>query len=81
MTEQQVLAQIEKLLAELAASKGEDAPRIQESTQLLGGDLPIDSLDLATLVRDLEDFTGRDPFRDGFINFRTAGELAKLYVA
>ena len=80
MTEQQVLGHIEKLLAELAASKGESAPRIQPNTELLGGELPIDSLDLASLVRDLEDLTGRDPFRDGFINFRTVGELAKLYV-
>ena len=32
------------------------------------------------LVRELEDVVGHDPFQDGFIEFRTAGELAKLYV-
>ena len=80
MNEQQVLGQIQKLLAELAENKGATLPPIQASTQLLGGDLPIDSLDLATLVRELEDVTGHDPFRDGFIDFKTVGELAKMYV-
>jgi hypothetical protein len=40
----------------------------------------IDSLDLAMLVREMEERVGHDPFQDGFIDFRTAGELAKLYV-
>jgi hypothetical protein len=31
------------------------------------------------LVRELEDVVGHDPFSEGFIEFRTAGELAKLY--
>ncbi len=80
MTEQEVLTQIEKLVAEIADSKGMDAPAITANIELLGGDLPIDSLDLASMVRELEDITGHDPFKDGFIDFRTAGELAKLYV-
>ena len=80
MTEQEVLTQIEKLLADIADSKGEDAPKITPEVELLGGDLPIDSLDLASLVRELEDITGHDPFKDGFVDFRTAGELARLYV-
>lgn len=80
MNEQQVLGHIQRLLAELAENKGASLPPIDGGTQLLGGDLPIDSLDLATLVRELEDVTGHDPFREGFINFRTVGELAQLYV-
>jgi acyl carrier protein len=79
MTEAQVLVHIEKLLAELSEAKGAPAPQIHPNTQLLGGDLAIDSLDLASLVRDLEEVTGNDPFREGFIDFRTAGELARLY--
>jgi hypothetical protein len=47
---------------------------------LLGGNLRIDSLDLAMLVRELEELNGHDPFAGGFIEFRTAGELAKLYI-
>jgi len=41
--------------------------------------LPIDSLDLAQIVLDLQSLTGRDPFEAGFIEFRTAGELASLF--
>ena len=80
MNEQQVFGHIQRLLAELAENKGASLPAINGNTQLLGGDLPIDSLDLATLVRELEDATGHDPFREGFIDFKTVGELARLYV-
>jgi acyl carrier protein len=80
MTEQQVLQQINELLAELMKAKGSPAPRVGADTELLGGEIDIDSLDLATLVRELEESIGFDPFADGFIEFRTAGELAKLYV-
>ena len=80
MTEQEMLQKIEGLLGEIAESKGEDPPKITPEVELLGGGLDIDSLDLASLVRELEELTGFDPFRDGFIEFKTAGELAKLYV-
>jgi acyl carrier protein len=60
--------------------KGSPAPRVVAETELLGGEIDIGSLDLATLVRELEEASGLDPFADGFIEFRTAGELAKLYV-
>jgi acyl carrier protein len=79
MSEQEILTQIESILSEVASMKGMDVPKIEPSTQLLDGSVPIDSLDLAVLVRELEEFTGYDPFRNGFINFRTAGELARLY--
>jgi acyl carrier protein len=80
MTEQQVLEQINELLAGLMNAKGSPVPRVVADTELLGGEIDIDSLDLATLVRELEESIGFDPFADGFIEFRTAGELAKLYV-
>jgi acyl carrier protein len=80
MTESQVLEQINHLLAELMNAKGSPVPRVVAETELLGGEIDIDSLDLATLVRELEEASGFDPFADGFIEFRTAGELAKLYV-
>jgi acyl carrier protein len=79
MTHQEVLNHIETILATIAASKGLAAPKIDPNMQLLGGGLPMDSLDLAALVVELEMVTGYDPFKAGFINFRTAGELAKLY--
>lgn len=43
------------------------------------GELPLDSLALAVIVVELEERTGKDPFKKGFIRFNTVGELAKLY--
>lgn len=80
MTEAEVLDAIRRIVTETIEDKGHDAPPINASTELLGGDLPIDSLDLATIVSGLEQAMGFDPFRKGFIEFRTVGELAKLYV-
>ena len=74
-----MLALIAEELARIAADKGEALPAIGPDTQFLGGDLPIDSLDLATLLVVLEQRTGQDPFRAGFIQFTTVGELAALY--
>jgi len=79
MNAQEVMGQIEKIIAGLVAAKGLKAPKIEAATELIGGGIAIDSLDLASLVRELEDVTGHDPFSEGFIEFRTAGELAKLY--
>ncbi len=42
-------------------------------------DTSLDSLDLAEVIVLLEEKTGKDPFLNGFINFKTIGELAKLY--
>jgi len=80
MNEEQILAEIGKAISQIMSDKGLSAPAITADTELLGGDLAIDSLDLAMLVRELEERVGFDPFQDGFIDFRTAGEMAKLYV-
>lgn len=80
MERKDVLETIQKLVGEILEQKGLDLMALDASTELLGGELGIDSLDLATLVRELEEATGRDPFGDGFVEFRTAGELADLYV-
>jgi acyl carrier protein len=80
MDEQQILGKIEKLVSDIVTAKGAKTPKIEAGTELLGGGVGMDSLDLAVLVRELEEATGHDPFADGFIEFRTAGELAKLYV-
>ncbi|MBP2315843.1 acyl carrier protein [Azospirillum soli] len=74
-----ILALIAEELAHIAADKGETLPAIDPDSAFLGGDLPIDSLDLATLLVVLEQRTGQDPFRAGFIQFNTVGELAALY--
>jgi len=80
MNEQQILGQISEIVQRILADKGLDARPITADTALLDGTVGIDSLDLAVLVRELEDVAGYDPFADGFIEFQTAGELAKLYI-
>ena len=47
--------------------------------RFLLSDLDPDSLNLALLIVKLEERTGRDPFRLGFENFETVGELVALY--
>jgi acyl carrier protein len=79
MTEQELFDLIRQIVDRIAASKGTTAPKMKSETMLLGGGLPIDSLDLAAIVVELEQATGVDPFKAGFVNFRTAGELARLY--
>jgi acyl carrier protein len=68
--------------ARILAEKGEVAAEmVTADTAFLDGPLPFDSLDLATLIVALEGATGKDPFRQGFRQFNTAGELAALYAA
>jgi acyl carrier protein len=79
MNRLQVLEHINAIINRLLAEKGERGSRITAGTVLLGGVAGVDSLDLALLVRELEDVVGRDPFHEGFVEFRTAEDLAKLY--
>jgi acyl carrier protein len=68
-----------RILAEIMAVKGLKAPQLAGDTVLLGGSLGIDSLDLAALVVNLTQISQKDPFAEGFIEFRTVGELVRLY--
>lgn len=79
MTEGDILVVIQTQLGNIITGKGLPAPAIDAGTQLLDGGLGIDSLDLAVLVSELEGAIGHDPFKHGFVEFRTVGELAKLY--
>ena len=74
-----IFALIAEELGRIAADKGEVLPSLTADSRFLDGDLPIDSLDLATLLVVLEQRTGQDPFREGFRQFTTVGELAALY--
>lgn len=76
-----MIMMIAEELGRIAAEKGEALPPLGADTVFLGGPLPIDSLDLATLLVVLEQRTGQDPFRTGFRQFTTVGELASLYAA
>lgn len=39
----------------------------------------LDSMGLAVVLVRLEDLTGKDPFAEGFVEFQTIGQLARLY--
>lgn len=70
-----IISETEKLLSQ----KGIQDQPINEDSVFLSSNLDMDSLDLATLIVQLEEIIGLDPFRDGFKEFKTVGELAKLY--
>ncbi len=80
LAQQPIFDAIVEELSTLITDKGLPVPRIEAETEFLGDSLPIDSLDLATLLVMLERRTGHDPFRDGFRQFSTVGQLAALYV-
>lgn len=80
MTKDEVQNIIVETISEIIDDKGMDVPDITSETKVLEDDLGIDSLDLATMVSDLEGRIGFDPFDKGFIEFKTVGELAQLYV-
>ena len=63
----------------LQQAKGLETGYIEASSVLLGEALGIDSLDLAILVVSLEEQTGLHPFEQGFVMFKTVGELVQLF--
>lgn len=63
----------------LRKAKGLDNDEIHLENVLLGEELGLDSLDLATLVVNLEERSGLRPFESGFVMFRTVGELIELF--
>lgn len=77
---EEIIERIERIIGDIAQAKGVARPKVDESTRLLGSGLPIDSLDLASLLVQLQEATDYDPFQAGFIEFRTVGELARLYL-
>ena len=80
MTPEDILQSIDRLVGESLEAKGlEGGQKINRDTDLLDGSMDIDSLDLAGLIVQLEVETGSSPFEDGFIDFRTAGDLADLF--
>lgn len=81
MNHAQVKSVIEETIRRLVVERGGTPVEMSGDTALLGGTVPIDSLDLATIVVELEAHFGVDPFKEGFIEFKTVDELAALYVA
>jgi acyl carrier protein len=76
----QTRATIMQVIHRVVPERGHEIPELTGATVLLGGAIPIDSLDLAAIVVELESRFGKDPFKEGFIEFRTLDELVALYV-
>jgi acyl carrier protein len=72
------LAVVAETIRENFVDNGRPPPDVFPAVRLLD-DLSLDSLALAAVIVALEEKTGKDPFRDGFIAFVTVEELASLY--
>jgi acyl carrier protein len=81
MNHAHVTSVIEDTIRRIVVERGGAPVETSGDTAQLGGAVPIDSLNLATIVVELEGQFGVDPFKDGFIDFKTIGETAALYVA
>jgi acyl carrier protein len=79
MDANKVLDAIRELTLRHCEERGLAKITVDEGTVLLGDSTGLDSLDLATLIFELQQITGDDPFTEGFINFATAGDLAYLF--
>ena len=81
MTPERVRESALGFLKSSLADKGLGMAAVDDQSPLLGSELGIDSLDLATIVVQLTEATGKDPFAEGFIEFTTFGELVHLFCA
>ncbi len=79
MTKHEIVDKIRTMIERTTAENGLMVQSIAEETILIDSTLGIDSLDLAAIVVELSEVTGKDPFQNGFIEFRTVGELSDLY--
>lgn len=79
MTLNEARSCMESSLNRILVQKGQDSIQLQDDMRLLGGNIQIDSLDLAVLITEMQETVGKDPFEAGFKNFRTVGELAGMY--
>jgi acyl carrier protein len=66
-------------LQQILSDKGLSGLAIRPESVLLGDEMGLDSLDLATLVVALEERTGLRPFEKGFVMFKTVAELVGLF--
>lgn len=65
-------------ISQVLSENGQQVGTLAPSSRVLQ-DTGLDSLGLAEVVVRLEDKLQKDPFKNGFVNFRTIEELAKLY--
>ena len=79
MSKTETLASVQASLDQILEAKGVERIAVTNDMPVLDGPVSIDSLDLAQIVLDLQSSTGRDPFSEGFIEFRTFGDLVDLF--
>jgi len=75
---QQLLQVVSATVNEVIVENGGKATELAADTDLLS-ETALDSIGLALVVVKLEEKTGKDPFKDGFVRFQTLGELVALY--
>ena len=66
-------------IARVCSDKGRPGLRLSPADVLGDEGLALDSLDMATIVAELELAFNKDPFADGTPRFRTVGDLVALY--
>lgn len=79
MGKREIVDTVGEIVNRILRDKGNEPLAIDADTVIIGGDIPIDSLDLAAIVVELETRTGKDPFAEGLVDFSTVGDLADLY--
>ncbi len=79
MTQAEIEAFIIHHWKQRSQDKGLSLVDVGSSTDLMETSGGMDSLDLAVLVGDLEQRTGKDPFAVSVPQFRTISDLARLY--
>jgi acyl carrier protein len=66
-------------ILQVCAEKGNPRTSLNESDPLGDGGLGLDSLDMATIVAELDAKLDLDPFAKGVPSFRTVGEFVRLF--
>ena len=78
MTYDEAVNKVIEVITITLTEAGKAVPPMEKTT-LLGGSLPLDSLELAVVVIRMREISGIDPFASGLVAFWTIGELAALY--
>jgi acyl carrier protein len=66
-------------IARIQRERGLAAASLSDDDVLGEGGLGLDSLDMATIVAQLDTALHKDPFAAGVPRFRTVGEFVRLY--
>lgn len=70
-----------EIIRQVCVDKGGAAPNLVDDQPLGSGGLDLDSLDMATIVADLDMKLHVDPFANGTPTLRTVGDLVRLFDA